>query len=52
VRFKSPLDAFKEKLPSHLKPKSKNQYLIVISSVLFMKKRYKLKPRPYIPRYN
>lgn len=44
------LDAFKQKLPAHLGPKSVNQHLILIRATLrFLWKRSKLKNVPYVP---
>jgi site-specific recombinase XerD len=46
----SALDAFKQSLPSHLGPKSINQYLILIRAVLrFLWKRSRLQSVPYVP---
>lgn len=46
----SALDAFKQKLPAHLGPKSINQHLILIRATLrFLWKRGKLRNVPYVP---
>lgn len=46
----SALDAFKQKLPKHLGPKTINQHLILIRATLrFLWKRGKLKTVPYVP---
>jgi hypothetical protein len=46
----SALDAFKQKLPDHLGPKSINQHLILIRATLrFLWKRGKLRSVPYVP---
>lgn len=46
----SALDAFKQKLPAHLGPKSINQHLILIRATLrFLWKRGKLRSVPYVP---
>ncbi len=46
----SALDAFKQKLPAHLGPKTINQHLILVRATLrFLWKRGKLKAVPYVP---
>ena len=46
----SALDAFKQSLPTHLAPKSINQYLILVRAVLrFLWKRSRLRSVPYVP---